>query len=150
MQILTTRTKFEVSECKFEPFERDSKHSNSYSSHWKEILAIRMQIGTIWAKFKAFDCKFKPFNRDSKIPNVNSSHLKGIRSIRLQIRTIRKRFEPFERDSNHSNQIPSIECNFERDSKLSDAYSSHWNRIQTIRIQIGTIQTKLEAFKCKF
>ena len=86
--------RFKEFECKFEPLERDSKHSNAYSSHWTTILL------QIWSKFEAFEW-------DSKNSNANSNHSKQIRSIRMQIQTSRKgfesKFEPFERDSKHSN-----------------------------------------------
>ena len=82
--------RFEAFECKFEPFERDSKHPNSNLNDSKGIQSIRMQIQTIQNGFEAFECKFEPFEKDS--------------SIRMQIRTIRKGFKAFE-------------CKFERDSK---------------------------------
>ena len=83
MQIPTIRKGFKAFECKFKPFESDSKN---------------------------YECKFEPFERDSKHSNANLNQSKGIGSIRMQIlsigmqiRTIRKGFESFERDSNHSN-----------------------------------------------
>ena len=109
MQIRTIRTKFKAIECKFEPFERDSKQSNENSNHSKGILTIRMQIRIIRTRFEAMEWKFKPFERNSnhsnelwsigkdlKQWNANWNHLKGILTIRM-------RFEAFERDSNHSN-----------------------------------------------
>ena len=54
MQILTIQKGFEAFECKFKPFERDSKHSNPNSNYLKGIRKIRMQILTIW---KGFECK---------------------------------------------------------------------------------------------
>ena len=60
MQIRTIRKGFEAFECKFEPFETDSKHSNANPNHSKEIRTIRMQILTIRKGFEAFDeCKFE-------------------------------------------------------------------------------------------
>ena len=81
MQIQTIPTKFEVFECKVEPFEQDSKHLNAYSNHCKGILTIWMQTRTI---------------RDSKRLNANSNHSKGIRHIQIQIRTIKTKLEAFE------------------------------------------------------
>ena len=45
---------------KFEPFERDLKHSNANSNHSKEIWSIWMQIQirTIEKGYEAFECKF--------------------------------------------------------------------------------------------
>ena len=51
MQIHTIRTGLEEFEGKFEPFERNSKHSNG-------IRSIRVQIWTIRMGFEAFECKF--------------------------------------------------------------------------------------------
>ena len=48
MQILTIRKGFEELECKFEPFEKDLKHSYENSNASNEIRSIRMQIQTIW------------------------------------------------------------------------------------------------------
>ena len=47
MEIRTIRKGFEAFEWKFEPFERDSKHSNENSNHLKGIRSIPMQIQTI-------------------------------------------------------------------------------------------------------
>ena len=47
MQIRTIRKGFEAFEWKFEPFERDSKHSNPNSNRTKGIRSIRIQIRTI-------------------------------------------------------------------------------------------------------
>ena len=69
MQIRTIRKGLEAFEFKFEPFERDSKHSNANSNNSKVIRIIWMQIQTIQ---------------------------KDIRNIRMQIRTIRKGFIAFE------------------------------------------------------
>ena len=81
---------------KFEPFEKDSKHSNANSNHSKGIRSIRMQIRTIQKGFEVFECKFEPFERDSKYSNANSNHSKGILSNQMQIRTIRNGYEAFE------------------------------------------------------
>ena len=78
MQILTVRKGFEAFECKFEPFEKDSKGSNANSNHSKGIRSIQLEILTIRKGFKAFECKFEPFERDSKHSNGNSNHSKGI------------------------------------------------------------------------
>ena len=66
MQILTLRKGFEAFECKFEQFERNSKHSNANSN---------LRTG-----FEAFECKFEIFDWDSKRLNANSNTLKAIRS----------------------------------------------------------------------
>jgi len=58
IQILTIRKGFEAFECKFEPFKRDSKHSNANSNHWNQIPSIRMQIQTIQTRFEALEWKF--------------------------------------------------------------------------------------------
>ena len=47
MEIRTIRKGFEGFETKFEPFERDSKHSIANSKHSKGIRCIRMHIATI-------------------------------------------------------------------------------------------------------
>ena len=78
MQILTTRKGFEALECKFEPIEPDSKHSNANSNHSKGIRSIRTQIRTIQKRFEAIEFKFKAFEWDSKHSNANSNHSKGI------------------------------------------------------------------------
>ena len=69
-QIRYIRKEFEVFKCKFEPFERDTKHSNVNSKDSKGIRSVRMEL--------------------------NSSHSKGIRSEQTEIRTIQKGFEEFE------------------------------------------------------
>ena len=58
MQILTISTKFEAFECKFKPFEQDSKHSNANSNRSKGIRSIRIEIRTIRKGFEAFEYKF--------------------------------------------------------------------------------------------
>ena len=68
MQILTIRKGFETFECKFQPFEKDSKHS-------KQIITIRKE-------FEAFECKFE-LERDLKDSNANSNHSKSISNIRM-------------------------------------------------------------------
>ena len=109
MQILTIRKGFEAFECKFEPFERDSKgsnansnhskgirkHSNGNSNHSKGIGIIQLQIRTIQKGFIAFECRFEPFERYSKHSNANSNRSKLIRRVQIQIRTIRKGFAAF-------------------------------------------------------
>ena len=79
MEILTIRKRFEAFKSKLKPFERDSKHSNANSNHFKGIRSIRMQI-----------------RKDSKHLNLNLNDLKGIQSIQMQILTIQKGFEAFE------------------------------------------------------
>ena len=96
MQILTIQKGFEAfeckfkrdSDCKFEPFKRDSKHSNANSNHSNEIRSIQTQILTVRKGFEAFECKFEPTVRDSKHSNAISNQSKGIRTIRIQIRII--------------------------------------------------------------
>ena len=94
MQIQTSRKELEAFKSKFEPLERDSKHSNADSNHLKGIRSIQMQIRTSRSRkgFEAFESKFEHVERDSKL---DSKHSKGIRSIR-SIRTIRKGFKGFE------------------------------------------------------
>jgi len=58
MQIWTIRNGFEVLECKFEPFERDSKNANANSNHSKGIWIVQMQIRAIRKGFEAIECKF--------------------------------------------------------------------------------------------
>ena len=77
MQIRNFPTRFEVFECKFEQFERDSNHSNANSKH---------------LSFEAIESKFEPFEKDSNHSNANSNHSNEIQSNRMQIRTIQKEF----------------------------------------------------------
>ena len=56
--IETIRKGFEAFECKFEPFERDSKHSDAHSNRSKWIQKIPIEIGTIQKGFEALECKF--------------------------------------------------------------------------------------------
>ena len=134
----------------FEPFERDSKHSNRNSNHSKEI---RLQIRTTWKWFEVFKCNFEPLQRDSKHSNPNSNNSKWVQSTRMQIQTIRKGFKCFE-----SKFEP-----LERDSKHWNANSNHSKRIRSIRIQIRTNSKRIwmliqhqttrkgfEAFNSKF
>ena len=54
MQIQTIRTTFKALECKFQPFKRDSNHSNANSNRSNDIqtiLTIQMQILTIRKEF---------------------------------------------------------------------------------------------------
>ena len=81
MQIGTIQKIFEVFECKFEPFERDSKHSNAISNYLKGIGSVQMQFLIIWKKLEAFEFKFEPFERDSKHSYANTNHSKVILSI---------------------------------------------------------------------
>ena len=57
MQIRDIWKGFDAFKCKFEPFERVSKHSNANSSHSKVIQSIQMQILTIRKGFEAFKWK---------------------------------------------------------------------------------------------
>ena len=84
-----------------------------------QIPTIRMQILTIWPRLNTLESKFY-------------NHSKGIRHIRIQILTIRM-------------QIRILRLRFEAFKCI--IYSSHWNVILAIRMQIGT---KLEAFECNF
>ena len=114
MQILIFQRRLEG---KYEPFERDLKHSNANSQpfepnskhlnansyHSKGIRSIqmhiltsdvigrfRMLILTIQKGFKVFKYTFKQFEKDWKHSNPNSNQSKVI-------------CEPFESDSKHSN-----------------------------------------------
>ena len=82
MQILNIQTRLEAFECKFIPFEMDSKHSNANLNLLKGIRSIWIQIQTT--------------RRDSKHSNANSNLSKGIRSVLMQILPIQKSFEAFE------------------------------------------------------
>ena len=44
MQIETIQKGFEAFNCKFEPFEMESKHSNANFNHSTRIRSIRMQF----------------------------------------------------------------------------------------------------------
>ena len=55
MEIWAIRKGFEAFEWKFEPLERDSKHSNTNSNISNEIRSILMQILTIRMGFKVFE-----------------------------------------------------------------------------------------------
>ena len=109
---------------KFEPFERDSKHSNGNAYHSKDIRSILIQILTIRKKFEAFKCKFEPFERVSKHSN--------------EIRAIRKGFKAFKWKP------------FERYSKHSNSNSNHSKEIRSIQMQIRTIRKGLEALELNF
>ena len=135
---------FKVFECKFQPFNRDSKHSNANSNYLKMIrstwMQIRTQIPIIWKGFEAFEHKFEQFKKDLKQSNPNSKHLNGIASIRMQILTFWKKFEAFK------SQFEPLK----RDSKHSNPNCNHSNQIWNIRMQILTIWTRFQAFKRKF
>ena len=73
MQIRSIRKGFQAFKCKFDPFERDWKHSNVNSNHLNQIRSIRMQIWTLQTRFEPFECKFEPFESDSKQSNANSN-----------------------------------------------------------------------------
>ena len=51
MQIHTFQTRFEAFECKFGPFEMDSKYSNGESNNSNQIQRFCMQILTIRKDF---------------------------------------------------------------------------------------------------
>ena len=61
MQIPTLPKGLDAFECKFEPFKRDSKHSNANSNYSNRIQSIRIQIRTTQKGFEAFERKFEPF-----------------------------------------------------------------------------------------
>ena len=67
MQILIIPKGFETFEMKFEPFEKESKHSNANSKNLKGIWSFQIQIWTIRKGFEAFECKFEPFERIQNI-----------------------------------------------------------------------------------
>ena len=129
MQFLEMDSKY--SNANLKPFERDLKHSTSYSKG-----------------FSPFECKFQLFERDSKCLNANSSHSKEIWSIWIQILRDSKHSNA---NSNHSNQIPSFERKFElfeRESKHLNANANHSNKTQSIWMQIVSIRIKFKAFEC--
>ena len=103
MQIQTIHKKFEAFESKFEPlkmafeckfvqFERDSKHLNWNSNHFKGIRIIQIQISTTRKGFEALKLQFEPFEKGLKHSNAFSNHSKGIWTIRMQIRNTWKWF----------------------------------------------------------
>ena len=169
MRMLTIRKGFKAFECKFEPFERDSKHlkvirsiliqiltiregfeafeskskhSNSNSNHSKVIGSILMQIRTIRKGFEAFECIFKQLKRDLKRSNANSNHSKGTRSIQMQIATIQEILSIQLQMGIIEKGFIAFECKFEpfkRDSKHSNANSNNSKGIRSIRMQIRTI-----------
>ena len=149
MPIQTIRKGFEAFECKFQTFERDSKHSNQIQSIRMKIQSIRMQNSNPLNEIRSIYANSNHSKMDLKNSNANSNHSKGIRSIRMQILTIRKgfegfeaskfKFDPFERDSmqilNIRNGFEAIERKFkpfERDSKHSNANSYHSKGIRSI------------------
>ena len=67
MQILTIQKGFEEFEYIFEPFKRDSKHSNSNGKHLKGIQNIRIQIRSIQMQVQQFE-------RNSIHSNENFNH----------------------------------------------------------------------------
>ena len=138
-------------ECKFKPFERDSKQSNAISKHSKPI---RMQIRTIRMRFEAIKFNFEPLYKDLKKGNANLNHLNKLQCNQLQIWTIWKGFKPVEWKFKP----------FERDSKQLKANSNNskgiliiWMQIQAIRKnsnhsneKLWTIRKEFEAFEWKF
>ena len=141
--IRTIRKKFEAFYWKFEPFERNSKHSNVNSNHSKEIRSI---------------LNLQPFERDSKHSNAhsnhsknirsirmsNSNHSKGIQSIQIQIWTIRK-----PKHSNSNSNIRKLECTFHsKEIQLRNSnHSKQINLFQRDSIHIRTIRKIFEAFE---
>ena len=137
MLIPTIRKAFKVLECQFQPFERDSKHSNANSNHSNGIQSTWMQIPTIRTEFEGFEsqfqpfrtafeaieCQFQPFQYHSKHSNANSNHLNGIGSTGMQ--------------------SPS-------DLKQSNANSNHSYGIRSIRMPIPNILMAFEALECQF
>ena len=124
MQIETIRTKLKAFECKFLPFEWESKHLNTSLNHSKGIRSIRMQILTIQ---KEFECKFKPLEKRFKELGHN--------------------FEQLQRDLKHSNVSSN---RLKTDSKRWNATSNHLKKIRNSRMQIRTIRKGFEAFEYKF
>ena len=150
MQIVTIRTKLKAFDCKFVPFEWDSKDSNASSNNSKGIRNIRMQILSIPKEFK---CKFEPLEnrfeefeynfelqRDLKHSNANCNHSNQTESIWMQICV------PFEWHSKHLMQIPSFQKEFE----AFDCKFKAFEKIRSIRMQIWTIRKGFEAFQCNF
>ena len=76
MQIPAIQMWLEALECIFEPYERDSNHSNANSKQG----------------FESFECEFGPFQRDSNRLKPNLNHLNEIGGIRMQLLTIWKGF----------------------------------------------------------
>ena len=75
MHVRTILKGFEAFKFKFEPFEKDAKHSNANSNHPKgiqSIQSIQMNIRTIQKGFQAFHCNFQPCEKDSMHFNANS------------------------------------------------------------------------------
>ena len=169
MQIETIRKGFEAFQCKLEPFEKDSKHSNPNSNHSKcfetfECKFEQLERGSKHSNpnsnhskgFKAFKCKIQTFEKDSKYSNPNSNHSKGIQSNRMQIRTNQRGFEAFnskfeslESNSKQSNEIQTTWkgykgfeykfAPFEKDSNNSNPSSYYSKMIRSIRMQIRSI-----------
>ena len=131
IQIRTTWKRFEAFECKFKPFERDSKHLDANSNHSKGHSNPNSNhskgIRSVW------------------IPNSNN--LKRFRSIRIPIRIIRMLIQPTRKRSE------AFEFKFEpfeRDLKHSSPNSKHSKGIWSTRMQILTIRKGFEAFESKF
>ena len=84
IQILTIRKGFEAFECKFEPFERDSKYSNANSNHSKGIQSIRMPIRGIRIQILTIRNGFEALEAIERHLNGNSNNSNQIRSIRME------------------------------------------------------------------
>ena len=85
MQIRMIRIGFELFECKFEPFEWDSKNSNP-NSNWILTIGTQIQVNRKW--LEGFECIFEQFERDSNHSKPSLNHSNEIQSIRMEIWTI--------------------------------------------------------------
>ena len=172
MRISTIWMGFEPLDCKFEPFKRDSKHSNGNSNHSNGIRNIQLQTWTTRMQVQAILTGFEPFEQVRIIQKqIRTTHMQ-IRAIQTGFEPFECKFEPLESDSNHSNVIfEPFECEFqpiERDSNHSNANSnhsngnlshsngnlSHSNGIRIIRMRIQTtwmqIRKRFKPFECYF
>ena len=178
MQILSIWKGFEEYECKFEPFERDSKHSNAYSKGFYHSNANFNYLNDIW-NIRIQIVAIRTIRTNLKHSNANSNHSNQIRMIWKRFKMFECKFEPFKPNSKHLNanlkiirihnskrvrsvqmqiltirtRFKAFECKFkpfERDSKHSNAYSNHLNEIRSIQMHILTIWMRFEAFKCNF
>ena len=143
MQIQTIRTRIEIFERKFWPFERNSARSNANSNYVNQTRSIRMQILT---NRKGFECKFEPLK-----PNFKDSN--GIWTIRKGFEAFECKFSPFKPNSKHLKGIPSIWMQIRTIWTSFEAFECifwHWKGILTILMQIRTIRTRIETFECKF
>ena len=155
MQILTIRKdskhskRFKAFECKFEPFEPNSKYLNATSNHSKGIQSIEMQTRTLWMRFEAFESIFK----DSNHSNGNSKYIferysKEIWNIQMQFLEMDSKYS--NANLNPSNEIWSIQLYIQRDSHHSSANFNYLNEIRNVWMQILAIRKGFEAFESKF